>query len=347
MAEEVRLWQIAAKDALDECVRHPLDLEARLEQWIAKDVSVLDPRLMVIGRQVETDSGGFIDLLCLSKVGDLVVVELKRDKTPREITAQVLDYASWVKDLDSRRIREIADAYLRQDGPLDEAYRRRFACELPDTLNEDHSMLVVGSEIDASSERIITYLSSTYGVSINAATFQVFRSSADAEFLARVFLIEPEQVDYQTKTKGSSKRLPNLTAEQLAEIATSNGVGDLYRRCVGALEDRYQAGTTRTSIAFKAPFNGRTHTVFSLIPENSSEQKGLRFQAYTIRLASVLGIPQEDVVSLLPPSKEPWTYYEGAPVDYSGHAGFFRTPEEVETFISGLKSKRRPAGDGT
>ena len=80
--------------------------------------------------------------------GDLVVVELKRDKTPREITAQVLDYASWVKDLSSEQIKETADAYLGSTGPLEEAFRRHFGAELPDTLNEDHAMLVVGSEID-------------------------------------------------------------------------------------------------------------------------------------------------------------------------------------------------------
>ena len=52
MAEEVRLWQITDKDALGECVRKRLDLEVRLERWIAVDVSVLDPGLMVVGQQI-------------------------------------------------------------------------------------------------------------------------------------------------------------------------------------------------------------------------------------------------------------------------------------------------------
>jgi hypothetical protein len=227
MAEEVRLWQVTDKDALSECGRGRLDLEERLENWIAADVAVLDPGLMVIGRQVATAWGGFIDLLCMNEGGDLVVVELKRDKTPREITAQVLDYASWVKDLSLQRINEIAADYLGQAGPLEAAFRRHFGTALPDTLNEDHSMLVVGSEIDASSERIINYLSGSHGMSINAATFQMFRAPTGAEFLARVFLIEPEQVDYQNRTKGSSKRLPNLTGEELNEIATRAARGYL------------------------------------------------------------------------------------------------------------------------
>ena len=52
----------------------------------------------MIGREVETDFGGSIDILCIDAEGDLVIVELKRDRTPREVTAQALDYASWVTD---------------------------------------------------------------------------------------------------------------------------------------------------------------------------------------------------------------------------------------------------------
>jgi len=47
--------------------------------------------------------GGIIDLLCIDESGNLIVVELKRDKTPREVTAQTLDYASWVDSLTSER----------------------------------------------------------------------------------------------------------------------------------------------------------------------------------------------------------------------------------------------------
>jgi hypothetical protein len=213
--------------------------------------------------------------------------------------------------------------------------------QLPDTVNEEHSMLVVGSEIDASSERIINYLSNSYGVNINAATFQIFGSPNGAEFMARVFLIEPEQVDYQTRTKGSSKRRPNLSPEQLEEIAQRNGVGDLYRRCVAPLENLYQKGTTRTSVAFKANLNGRTHTVFSLIPEESSAKSGLRFQAYTVRLAGLIGVSEGDVERLLPAARERWIYYAGAPADYTGYVGFLTTAQEVDALVQGLRRSPR------
>ena len=88
MPNEVRLWRIGPDDNLSEIQRASLDLEARLQEWLARDISILDPGLLVIDREAETDFGGYIDLLCIDAIGDLVVVELKRDRTPREITGR-------------------------------------------------------------------------------------------------------------------------------------------------------------------------------------------------------------------------------------------------------------------
>ena len=99
MPQDIRLWEIGSDDGLCEIKPCALDQEARLENWLERDITLLSDDLLVIGRQVETDYGGIIDLLCLARGGDLVLVELKRGLTPREVTAQVLDYASWVKDL--------------------------------------------------------------------------------------------------------------------------------------------------------------------------------------------------------------------------------------------------------
>jgi RecB family endonuclease NucS len=55
----------------------------RIQSWLEKDISLISSDLLIIGREVETAYGGFIDLLCLDRNGDVVIVELKRDKTPR------------------------------------------------------------------------------------------------------------------------------------------------------------------------------------------------------------------------------------------------------------------------
>jgi hypothetical protein len=86
MPEAVRIWEILDGDSLKEIKSARLDLEERVENWLERDISIISNDLLVIGRQIETDFGGVIDLLCLDYSGDVVILELKRDKTPREIT---------------------------------------------------------------------------------------------------------------------------------------------------------------------------------------------------------------------------------------------------------------------
>jgi RecB family endonuclease NucS len=62
---------------------------------------------MLIGRQENTGLGGIIDLLAIAPDGSLVLIELKRDKTPRDVVAQSLDYASWVEKLQPEDIAAI------------------------------------------------------------------------------------------------------------------------------------------------------------------------------------------------------------------------------------------------
>ena len=59
-----------------------------------------DGRVLIIGRQVRTDLGGVIDLLGVDRQGNVVVVELKRDRTPRDVVAQALEYAAFAARLD-------------------------------------------------------------------------------------------------------------------------------------------------------------------------------------------------------------------------------------------------------
>ncbi len=78
MAEEVRMWEVGTENELLDVQPWQLDKEERIEEWVKRDISILDPALLVIGQQVGTAFGKFIDLLCMDSDGGLVIVELKR-----------------------------------------------------------------------------------------------------------------------------------------------------------------------------------------------------------------------------------------------------------------------------
>ena len=90
MPIEVGIWRVDR--SLKKIAFKEIDLESELQQIIADDISVVDSRLMVIGREVISEYGGRIDVLAIDGDGNLAVTELKRNRTPREVVAQVLIY---------------------------------------------------------------------------------------------------------------------------------------------------------------------------------------------------------------------------------------------------------------
>jgi hypothetical protein len=195
MPIEVGIWRLG--EPAERIPFAPMPSEGQLEDIIAGDISILNPALLLIGRQVLTSYGKVIDILAMDADGKLVVVELKRDRTPRDVVAQLLDYGSWVRHLGDEEIAAIFDAYLRKyvvgdaSTSLDEAFCKRFGVkQMPETLNDGHELIVVSSELDESTERIVNYLADEYGAAINAVFFRFFRDGAN-EYLSRVWLIDP------------------------------------------------------------------------------------------------------------------------------------------------------------
>jgi hypothetical protein len=168
-----------------------LATERQLEEMIVADLRILSGDWMLIGRQESTDFGGFIDLLAIAPDGSLVLIELKRHRTPREIVAQALDYASWIEDLPADRIAQIYRRFSK-GGNLAAAFQQRFGTELDEeTVNESHQIVLVAAELDDASERIIRYLNDR-DIPINVLFFQVFQHGPE-QLLSRAWLIEPTE----------------------------------------------------------------------------------------------------------------------------------------------------------
>lgn len=220
MPREVRLWRVS-DEGFKEVEKGRIELEKKLHDWLENDISLISDDLLVIGREVPTDFNKFIDLLCLDGDGNVAIIELKRDRAPREVLAQVLEYASWIDELPPERIIQIANDYLlsKRGIKLEDAFQQKFEKSLPEYLNDSHKMLIVASELDDQTERVLSYLSK-YGIDINAVTFSYFQDG-DNCYMARVVLI-PESVKETAKKLG--KRVPGtvwtleLLKENLEEV---------------------------------------------------------------------------------------------------------------------------------
>ncbi|WP_329243251.1 endonuclease NucS domain-containing protein [Streptomyces canus] len=209
MPLEFGLWRVDDKPV--RVATRPMPLESRLEELIEADPGILGHPLLLIGRQVLTQYGKVVDLLGMDAEGGLHVLELKRDRTPREVVAQVLDYGSWVQELTNEQIRDIYTSYARGRGlaeELDEAFAVRFGGTPPEALNSTHALTIVASEIDAATERIVTYLASGFQVPVNVLFFRYFEDEGRS-YLARTWLMdEAEAVVPSAGAKGRGKQEP-------------------------------------------------------------------------------------------------------------------------------------------
>ncbi len=192
------IWKIGdSPEPLSDSV---LANEQLLEDMIVAAPRILSDEWMLIGRQEDTGVGGRIDLLAIAPDGGLILIELKRDRTSRDVVAQALDYASWVEKL---RAEDIAGIYERFSGgaSLSEDFRKRFRQELDeDSLNESHQIIVVAASIDDSTERIVAYLAER-DVPINVLCFQVF-SNGSEQFLSRTWLLDPVHTQTSATREG-------------------------------------------------------------------------------------------------------------------------------------------------
>ena len=190
------IWKVGAKP--EPLSASQLASEQQLEETIVRAPRILSSEWMLIGRQEITSYGGRIDLLAIAPDASLVLIELKRDRTPREVVAQALDYASWVEQLTAEKIVQIYQRFSN-GGNLDEAFKQHFGTELDEeTLNQSHQIILVAAELDNSTERIINYLNAR-DIAINAIFFQVFQHG-DEKLLSRAWLIDPGETQANAAT---------------------------------------------------------------------------------------------------------------------------------------------------
>ena len=201
MPIKTEMWRI--DNGLQKIEFSSIETEYKLEVILEQDVTIIDSNLLVIGRQVPTAYGKYIDLLAIDVEGHLTVVELKRDKTPRDVVAQALDYAAWIQTLSYE---SVVDIYSKYDTvkEFEAAFEDRFGVIPPENINEEHRMLIVAAELDTSTERIVNYLSANYGVPINVIFFRYFKEG-DSEYLSRSWLIDPAEVEAKSEQLGRKR----------------------------------------------------------------------------------------------------------------------------------------------
>ena len=176
MPTKMALWKVGDDGKAVPIEEEKLSAEATIESAIESAPELLGVDVLIVGRQVPTPSGP-LDLLALDGDARLVVVENKRDRTPRDVLAQTIDYAAFVSTLTLDDVLTLFETYCARSGISDtdlvQAFEERFGEEL-DTIASPPQMVIVASRLDDSTERMIDFLADSFNVPVNAALFQPF-----------------------------------------------------------------------------------------------------------------------------------------------------------------------------
>lgn len=199
------IWEIDDSKNSKEVKFVSLNKEEYLEDVLQQEISILNPGWLVIGRQVLTGFNKFIDLLAIDANGSIIIIELKKGKTPRDVVAQSIDYASWVQDLKLEKIIDIYEQfngkYLKTKESFERAFLKKFNLKLDgEIINSSHQMVVVAADSDSSTERIITYLND-FNVPVNIIFFKIFEAGGK-KLISRAWFIDPGETEENAVSRG-------------------------------------------------------------------------------------------------------------------------------------------------
>lgn len=226
------------------------DLEALLEQ--NPQVLANNEPLLLISRQPNAQESGIPDLLALDADGNLVIVELKRGRPPRDVVAQALEYAAWASALDDQGLHDLANAYLARQTPpsnLTAAWQEAFGqgsaednetpTPLPQ-LNDRQRIILVLEGREERVRNVVNYLRG-YGLDLNIVEYLYYRTDSGEEFL-----------DIETvHTPQESPILQPSEAALLAEWPQEAGAAyRAYRDTLLTADDQIQVEPKKSGISF-------------------------------------------------------------------------------------------------
>lgn len=222
----MRVYRVDGGDTFVEYAKQDFseeNLEATLQAWLAAnpDAILEDSSVQIIGLEVRTNLGTFIDLLGLDREGDVVVIELKRGETPRDTLAQVLEYASFAATLDADTLEQLFRASMGDDSlSLGEAHREYFGLGDEDTVsfNKEQRLVIVGHEVTPPIRQSATFLRQK-GVPVTCVEFTYFETASKEQLLTTDIVVGRDPVRRPVPPAPPSERLTESSLLASAGVA--------------------------------------------------------------------------------------------------------------------------------
>ncbi len=189
------LFKLRFDDSIDHGVlvntqREKIDYEESFENWLENSPNFLfsdeGNTVLWIGRQASAkvgDTDKYPDLIGVDSFGDLIIVELKKGKTPREVIAQILEYNCWASNLKYDDLNQIYLNYSKNSlkKNLLDAYNEIFSFD--DIVNKDiefnrnQKLFIIAEEISSTVHEVSSFLRQKYKIDLSCLEYKVLKAS--------------------------------------------------------------------------------------------------------------------------------------------------------------------------
>ena len=217
-----------------------VELEQHIEIWIENSpwAVIQDELVLWIDRQASAqDEEGTIhpDLLGVDSEGNLVIVEFKRRRTPRDVVAQLLEYAAWADDRSPEQLHEIANTYFERrdefrDKTFPDAFREVF--EVPETdelppLKRKLRLFVIAEEIQPRVAHVCRFLRTSYKMDVSCIAVSKFQTESGDEIVSTETKVGDEEIimpkirqqrTSQTSRSPDDKKVKDVVLEAVQEF---------------------------------------------------------------------------------------------------------------------------------
>lgn len=189
-----------------------------LQRLLHRDISPIGEDLMVIAEEYGEweDSYRRIDLLCLSKGRDLVVVEIKRTEDGGHMELQAIRYAAMVS---SMTLEQAIQAHVRTHGGEPDSARREvldfleLESEEEAELSGDVRIVLVSADFSTELTTAVLWLNQ-HDVDITCIRLRPYRLGNDVLIDATQIIPLPESADYEVKMRAQEEKRKVLGARQ-------------------------------------------------------------------------------------------------------------------------------------
>lgn len=234
-----------ASATLEKAQTDSINYERDFENWLENSPHVLldeddESSVIWIGRQTTAsieENKKYPDLLGVDVAGNLIIVELKKGRTPRDVIAQILEYASWGSTLTYEELNEIADKYFKkQDANFSksllqvcqEEFFSDSDVEMNIEFNKNQKMFIIAEEISSVIRQVSGHLRTKYQINIHCMEYEILKSQQGEYFVSTEKIVGYEGVEIKKPISTTSKRWnhPVKVRDVIREAITTLTKGD-------------------------------------------------------------------------------------------------------------------------